>query len=243
MVLNLLMSSVSYLLALPLDYYVEVDMAGLAAIIDALGGVTVDVGPVPLPIGGVTYDGRHITPDGYVPAGVQHLNGNQALWFARSRRNSDDYDRMARQRCLIDAVLAQKRPVDVVTHFQSVAEATANSITTNIPQTLLPALLTLADEHRPLHLQAISFDPNLPDPTGPNGQVQPGRAGHPLHAPARRRRRLRHPGPLPCADEYTRNDATAKPPGKRTTDDDCDHGASVPRVTCCVRGKVSDSLQ
>jgi LCP family protein required for cell wall assembly len=171
--LNLLMSSVSYLLALPLDYSVEVDMTGLAALIDALGGVTVDVGPVPLPIGGVTYDGRHVTPEGYVPAGVQHLNGNQALWFARSRRNSDDYDRMARQRCLIDAVLTQNRPVDVVTHFQSVAEAAANSITTNIPQTLLPALLTLADEHRPLHLQAISFDPNLPDPTGPHDRFNP----------------------------------------------------------------------
>jgi LCP family protein required for cell wall assembly len=171
--LNLLMSSVSYLLALPLDYYVEVDMAGLAAIMDALGGVTVDVGPVPLPIGGVTYDGRHVTPDGYVPAGVQHLNGNQALWFARSRRNSDDYNRMARQRCLIDAVLAQKRPIDVATHFQSVAEATANSVTTSIPQTLLPALLTLAEEHRPLHLQAISFDPGLPDPDGPHGRFDP----------------------------------------------------------------------
>jgi LCP family protein required for cell wall assembly len=171
--LNLLMSSVSYLLALPLDYSVEVDMAGLAAIIDALGGVTVDVGPVPLPIGGVTYDGRHVTPDGYVPAGVQHLNGNQALWFARSRRNSDDYDRMARQRCLIDAVLTQNRPLDVITHFQAVAEATANSITTDIPQTLLPALLTVADQHRPLHLQAISFDPNLPDPTAPHGRFNP----------------------------------------------------------------------
>src|SRR3954463_10404640 len=152
-------------------------MAGLAAIIDALGGVVVDVGPVPLPIGGVTYDGRPVPPDGYVPAGVQHLDGNQALWFARSRRNSDDYDRMARQRCLIDAVLAQKRPLDVVTHFQSVAEATANSVTTNIPQALLPTLLTLADAHRPLHLQAISFDPNLPDPHAPNGRPPPPRTG------------------------------------------------------------------
>jgi hypothetical protein len=70
-------------------------------------------------------------------------------------------------------VLAQKRPVDVVTHFQSVAEATANSVTTNIPQTLLPTLLTLADAHRPLHLQAISFDPNLPDPHAPNGKFNP----------------------------------------------------------------------
>lgn len=171
--LNLLLSSVSYMLALPLDHYVEVDMDGLAAIVDALGGVTVDVGPVPLPIGGVTYDGRHVTPDGYVPAGVQHLDGNQALWFARSRRNSDDYDRMARQRCLIRAVLTEKQPIDVVSHFRSVATATASSVRTNIPQSLLPALLTLADEHRPPLLRSISFDPDLPDSAAPHGRFDP----------------------------------------------------------------------
>jgi polyisoprenyl-teichoic acid--peptidoglycan teichoic acid transferase len=170
---NLLMSSVSYMLALPLDYYVQVDMAGLAALIDALGGVTVDVGPVPLPIGGVTYDGRHVTPDGYVPAGVQHLDGNQALWFARSRRNSDDYDRMGRQRCLIGAVLAQKQPVDVVANFRSVADAAAASVSTDIPQALLAPLLVLADRHRPLPLRALSFDPSMPDPDGLHGRFDP----------------------------------------------------------------------
>jgi LCP family protein required for cell wall assembly len=173
--LNLLMSSISYMLALPLDHYVEVDMSGLAAIIDALGGVTVDVGPVPLPIGGVTYDGRHVKPTGYVPAGVQHLDGNQALWYARSRRNADDYARMARQRCLIDAVLTQKSAANVVTHFRSVAAATASSVSTDIPQDLLPALLTLADEHRPLPLRGIAFDPDLPDPSASRGTFNPAR--------------------------------------------------------------------
>ena len=43
--LNLLQSSISYMLGLPIDYYLEIDMAGFAAIIDALGGLTVDVGP------------------------------------------------------------------------------------------------------------------------------------------------------------------------------------------------------
>jgi LCP family protein required for cell wall assembly len=172
--LNLLMSTVSYMLDLPVDYYVEVGMDGLAAVIDALGGVTVDVGPVPLPIGGVTYDGRRVAPDGYLPAGVHHLDGHQALWYARSRRNSDDYDRMARQRCLINAVLTQKSPADVLTHFRSVAAATADSVTTDIPQSLLPALLTLADEQPP-RLRAVSFDPDLPDPDAADGRFDPAR--------------------------------------------------------------------
>jgi LCP family protein required for cell wall assembly len=171
--MNLLLSSVSTMLGLPLHHYVTVEMDGLAALIDALGGVTVNVGPEPLPIGGVTYSGRRVTPDGYVPAGVQHLDGDQALWFARSRRDSDDYDRMARQRCLISAVLTQKRPSDVVARFRTIAAAAAASITTNIPQTLLPALLDLTDGHRPLRLRSVSFDPDLPDPTAENGRFDP----------------------------------------------------------------------
>ena len=131
-----------------------------------------DVGPDPLPIGGVTYSGRHVTPDGYVPAGVQHLDGDQALWFARSRRNSDDYDRMGRQRCLIGALVAQKSPADVVAHFQQVTAAAAASITTNIPQSLLPALLALADEHRPV-LRSVAFDPDLPEPVADRGRFDP----------------------------------------------------------------------
>ena len=134
--------------------------------------MTVDVGPDPLPIGGVTYSGRHVTPDGYVPAGVQHLDGDQALWFARSRRNSDDYDRMGRQRCLIGALVAQKSPADVVAHFQQVTAAAAASISTNIPQSLLPALLALADEHRPV-LRSVAFDPDLPDPVADRGRFDP----------------------------------------------------------------------
>ena len=170
--LNLLMSSITTMLGLPMYHYVMVDMDGLAGLIDALGGVMVDVGPDPLPIGGVTYSGRQVTPEGYVPAGVHHLDGDQALWFARSRRNSDDYDRMGRQRCLISALVSQKSPADVVAHFQQVTAAAAASITTNIPQSLLPALLALADEQRPV-LRSVAFDPDLPDPVADRGRFDP----------------------------------------------------------------------
>ena len=181
------MSSITTMLGLPMTHYVMVDMDGLAALIDALGGVTVDVGPDPLPIGGVTYSGRHVTPEGYVPAGIHHLDGDQALWFARSRRNSDDYDRMGRQRCLIGALVSQKSPGDVVAHFRQVTAAAAASISTNIPQSLLPALLALADEHRPV-LRSVAFDPDLPDPVGRPRAVRSGGPGRRVHAAGRPRR-------------------------------------------------------
>ena len=172
--LNLLHETVAYMLGVDIDYYVEVNMAGFASIIDAVGGVTVDVGPMPLPIGGVLPDGRHVRPSGYVPAGVQHLDGDQALWFARSRRDSDDYSRMGRQRCLLQSMLQQKSPADVITRFQDIAAATTNSVSTNIPQEVLGALVALAGD-KPLALQSISFDPNLPDPNETDGRFNTSR--------------------------------------------------------------------
>jgi LCP family protein required for cell wall assembly len=171
--LNLLQSSIQYMTGLPIDYFLEVNMAGFASLIDAMGGVTVDVGPVPLPINGVTADGKHVKPDGYIQPGVQKLDGEQALWFARSRRDSTDYDRMSRQRCLINSVLAQKSPTDLIANFQSVAQATKDNVDTNIPQAVLPALAALAGDG--FSLQSIAFDPSLPDPNEPDGKFNTSR--------------------------------------------------------------------
>lgn len=165
--LNLLHQTVSYMLGLELDYYIEVNMAGFASIIDALGGVVMDVGPERIPIGGITPSGRHVRPDGYIEPGLQRLSGEQALAFARSRTNSTDYARMGRQRCLLQTIITQKSPADLLTNFQSVAAATTNSVSTNIPQEVLPALAALAGNG--ISLESVSFDPSLPDPSTRDG--------------------------------------------------------------------------
>jgi LCP family protein required for cell wall assembly len=173
--LNLLHSSVETMLGLKLDYYVEVNMAGFASIIDALGGLTVDVGPEPLPVGGITPSGRHVKPDRYIPAGVQHLDGTDTLAVARSRTNTDDYTRMGRQRCLLQYVMQQKSPADLLTNFQAVASATTNSVSTNIPQQVLPALVKVADNAGTVALESVSFDPNLADPGEADGRFDTAR--------------------------------------------------------------------
>ncbi|MGE3287390.1 MAG: LCP family protein [Pseudonocardia sp.] len=167
--LNLLQSSVSYMLGLPIDYQIVVDMAGFAAIVDALGGLTVDVGPERITIGGIGPHGQKIKPQGYIEPGVHQLTGEQALAFARSRTNSSDYVRMGRQRCLIQYVLEQKTPTDLLTNFQAVAQATTASVSTNIPREVLPALVALAGGDG-FTLDSIAFDPNLPDPNASDGR-------------------------------------------------------------------------
>src|SRR5918993_1836654 len=106
---------VSYILGIPIDYYAMVDLAGFDQFVDALGGVTVTV-TERLPIGGLTASGARVPPDGYIEPGTRRLNGDQALWYARSRRDSTDYDRMLRQRCLIGALVRQAEPMNVLRH-------------------------------------------------------------------------------------------------------------------------------
>lgn len=171
--LNMLHQTIGYMLGLQLDYYVEVNMAGFASIIDALGGLTVDVGAKPIPIGGILPDGTHVRPDRYIPAGVQRLSGEDALAYARSRTDSTDYTRMGRQRCLLQNILKQKSPADLLTNFQGVAAATTNSVSTNIPQQVLPALVSLAGAESVM-LESISFDPSLPDPDQDDGHFSTG---------------------------------------------------------------------
>ena len=172
--LNLLHDTVSYMLGLQLDYFVEVNMAGFAAIVDALGGLQVDTGPNPIPVGGITPDGRHVKPDRYIPAGPQLLNGEDALAYARSRTDSTDYTRMGRQRCLLQNLLTQKSPADMLTNFQAVANATTNSVSTNIPQGVLPSLVALAGQTT-VKLESISFDPSLADPNRSDGKFSTAR--------------------------------------------------------------------
>ncbi|MDN5751591.1 MAG: LCP family protein, partial [Pseudonocardia sp.] len=166
--LNLLHQTVGYMLGLHLDYFIEVNMEGFASIVDALGGVRVDVGPEPIPVGGITPSGRRVEPDRYIEPGVQQLDGEDALAFARSRTDSTDYVRMGRQRCLIQSILDQTSPAELVTNFQSVASATTANVSTNIPRQVLPALLSIVDE--PLELESVAFDPNLPAPDEPDGR-------------------------------------------------------------------------
>lgn len=172
--LNLLMSAVGQILGLGLDYFIQVNMQGFASIIDALGGLDVNVGPERVPMGGIGPFGEKVRPFGYIEAGQQHLNGDQSLWFARSRTNSTDYVRMGRQRCLMQYLVDQKSPVDVLKNFQAVAAATTNSVSTNIPQEVLPPLVTLAGKAKSRPLDSIAFDPNLPDPGQRDGKFNTG---------------------------------------------------------------------
>ncbi len=148
----LLKETVSGILGIPVSYYAMIDMKGFAEIVDAMGGVRVTVEEP------IVY-GRH--REGLLPAGTRKLSGEEALWYGRSRTDSDDYVRMGRQKCLLNAVVKQADPVTVLNSFESLASATKRAISTDLPQDVLPALVELSQKVKDTHIRSLSFVPPL----------------------------------------------------------------------------------
>jgi len=140
-------------LGLTLQYYVLIDMQGFSDLIDALGGITITV-PEELPIG---INGGPVVDT--IEAGEQHMDGVTALWYARTRYNMTDYERMVRQRDVQEAVLAQFEPANVLTKFQAVAEAGAQVVSTDVPRAALGYFVDLASKTRALPVKSLELIP------------------------------------------------------------------------------------
>ena len=81
------------LYGLDIKYFVEVNFEGFKKVVDALGGVTINV-QIPVVDDRYPGDGGSLERI-YIPSGIQHMNGAQALRYARSRHTSTDFDRGA----------------------------------------------------------------------------------------------------------------------------------------------------
>jgi LCP family protein required for cell wall assembly len=149
------------ILGIEIPYYVFVDMHGFAALIDALGGVDITVEQRLPKGGGPSYQGQPAEEwaIGWIEPGPQHMDGDTAQWYARSRYTTDDFDRMKRQRQLQEAILAQFTPDVVLTRFQDVAAAGQDLIQTDLPQSLLPFLAELALKAKETPVTSIELTP------------------------------------------------------------------------------------
>jgi LCP family protein required for cell wall assembly len=134
--------SVGEATGLDIDYYLQVNLQGFDQIVDALGGITVNVNER-VAMGGIS--SSHIPPGQWIEPGPnQHLDGFKALWFARGRYGADDDQRQIRQRCAIKGIVDAADPKTLATKYQAIARAGKNLLRTDIPQELLPALVQLA---------------------------------------------------------------------------------------------------
>jgi LCP family protein required for cell wall assembly len=111
--LALARQTVSATLGIPVDHAVLIDFTVFVTVVDAIGGIDVDV---PYDIYDPTYpDGGTGYDPFYISAGNHHLDGATALKYARTRATAGgDFDRTARQRQVVMAVRDQVLSLDLL---------------------------------------------------------------------------------------------------------------------------------
>lgn len=157
--------AVEFVTGLEIQSYVLVDMASFKELIDALGGIDINV-KERLPIGGQLDDLSDVK--GWIEAGQQHMDGYTALWYARSRHSTSDYDRMRRQHEVEQAVLSQVDPATILTRFQAIASAGQKMVRTDIPSAMLSQYVELAGKARSIGIKELSLVPPAIDVIHPN---------------------------------------------------------------------------
>ena len=140
---------------LQINYWAMVNLKGFRDLVDAVGGVTLNVRQ-PIPVGGL---GSDVT--GYIKPGTRKLDGHDVLWFARAREGSDDYSRMARQKCVMGAMLRQVSPQTAVRNFEAIANASSAMISTNIPPSEVDRFISLALRARGQKVSTVSLVPPM----------------------------------------------------------------------------------
>lgn len=156
---------------LEIDYYMLVDLTGFGDLVDAFGGVRLNV---PAPVDGPLYDPE---TGGYemvrIAAGDQHLDGDHALAYARARYGSSDYARMGRQRCIVASMADGADPLTLLPRLSDLLGVVENNMSTDVPVELLPELVRLAPRVEPANVRVIGFDPTWRIGRTPDGHAIP----------------------------------------------------------------------
>jgi len=138
----------------PIDYIVEIDFKAFEEIVDALGGLTIDV----------DMDMRYYDPtDGTninLTKGVHLLNGKETLDFVRYRQSNDgtrqssDFERNARQQQVVSAIIDKVKSPEAVFRVFEVLDAVGTNVKTTIPR---GDLLTLVRTYVGIKKENIQF--------------------------------------------------------------------------------------
>jgi LCP family protein required for cell wall assembly len=142
-----------------LDGIAVVNLAGFVRLVDAIGGVDITI-PEPL------HDKMYPLEDGsglveiYFPAGRQHLDGQRALMYVRSRHQDSDYGRMERQQAMLLAIRRSLNPCTLIPNIPKLLEIARDDLWTNLSPKDLPSLFSLGARTNTRQVTTILFAPS-----------------------------------------------------------------------------------
>ncbi|MCU0465512.1 MAG: LCP family protein [Anaerolineae bacterium] len=152
-----------YNLGINVHYYAMVDLTGFASLIDTVGGVSLAVDcaiqdyqiiGAEVPSGAVLSDPEALQYT--LPVGYYTMTGAEALWYARSRGNSDDFDRGRRQQQLLRAAFRSARDnglLSDVTRLPGLIQEGLAVVETDMPFDTILSLAPLALQVNPSDIE------------------------------------------------------------------------------------------
>ncbi len=147
------------LYGLDIRYYVMVNFNGFRKVVNVLGGVQINV---QIPVTESTYPvGQGALGRIYFGAGPQHMDGSEALIYARSRHNSlgGDFDRGRRQQRVLLSLREQMNAQAIIANLPALIDALKDSVKTDVKTRDLPKLLALAEGVDTKDIRSFVFAP------------------------------------------------------------------------------------
>jgi LCP family protein required for cell wall assembly len=150
--------AVQELVGVRLDGMIGVSLNGFVGLVNAIGGLWIDV-PSSL------HDDHYPLEDGSrdvvisINAGCQKLNGRMALAYARSRHQDSDYGRMKRQQLVIVALRKQLDPLKLLPQAADLLELARDNLFTTLKRSEIPGLARMASQVNPKKIKSYTFVP------------------------------------------------------------------------------------
>ena len=137
--------AIGALLGIPIHYFAKVDLGGFVAMINAVGGVDIKVTKA---LSDPNYGGFGVGPGWSIEPGLRHLDGANALAYARIRKSTgeSDFTRAARQQQILLALRDQAVKNDLLVSLPALLQAIGNAVRTDLPAERLPEFAALAGE-------------------------------------------------------------------------------------------------
>jgi LCP family protein required for cell wall assembly len=151
-------------LGLEIDYFALVDLLGFVDLVDALGGIDIYVvKPV--------NDPKQVWPNGaivdvVIDEGFYHFDGLMALAYARVRQQDNDYYRMDRQRCVLEAAASQADPLTMLMDFSILLPIVQQNLITDIPVEFFPDFIEMLGRVDTASMTTVRFVPGAPELAG-----------------------------------------------------------------------------
>ncbi|MGE7763741.1 LCP family protein [Peribacillus sp. NPDC096540] len=147
------MDTVEELLDIPVDYYVRMNFNAFIDVVDSLDGIEVNV---PYEMNEMdSHDKKNAI---HLEEGVQTVDGEEALAFARTRKKDSDIQRGERQQEVMKAIMAKATSVGALTKYAGVMEAIGDNMTTNLQFSQMKGFIKYMTTDKGLNLETIKLE-------------------------------------------------------------------------------------